>query len=308
MSIETDRQVRIIVLALVLIAALLMIFAVPFITNSMLNPIIEGQLVRIENFKALGTPQGDAQAAVIKVIPWTIGFFFPMWGVLSFVGGFALLAVAKPLFLGETWARGAALLALAMPSIGGAFMLVPWMNFVGSQQGGFPPSVIIMFIGLIPYFAIILAEKADWRYRAANGLVFLMLGVTAAEDFANAHAAFRIYAGHPSRPLFAGDIAVLWLCFITLLISTILLIAAIYHMGNRRISAWYLTIIAGGSTFAASLATHYVRHATNDYLYGALMGLSLVVLMVIPAVKNRLFSAYTEPEQQAQAVMQTTAP
>ncbi len=34
--------------------------------------------------------------------------------------------------------------------------------------------------------------------------------------------------------------------------------------------------------------THYFRHATNDYLYGALMGLSVIVLLVIPAFKQRL--------------------
>ncbi len=302
MSPDTSRQVRLTVLALVLIAAVIMIVAVPFLVHNMLNPIIEGQLARIENFKAQGTPEGNAQAAVIRVIPWSIGFIFPLWAGLSLIAGFALFAVAAPLYRGETWARGAALTALAMPSIGGAFMLVPWMNFVGSVQGGFPPALLIMATGLIPYFAIILAEKSSWAYKAANGLVFLMLGVSAAENFANAHAAFRIYFGHPKRPLFAEGIPVLWLAFPVLWITSFMLVMAIFKLGQRKMSGLYLGLTAGGATFAASLATHYVRHATNDYLYGALMGLSIILLLVIPAVKKHLFTAASPEEDQLQAV------
>ena len=112
MSPETSSQTRKVVVALVLIAAVLMIAVVPFITNSMLNPIIQGQLARIEKFSSLGTPEGNAQAAVIKIIPWTIGFLFPFLTALTFIAGFVLLAVAQPLYRGETWARGAALAAL----------------------------------------------------------------------------------------------------------------------------------------------------------------------------------------------------
>ena len=299
MSPETSSQTRKVVVALVLIAAVLMIAVVPFITNSMLNPIIQGQLARIEKFSSLGTPEGNAQAAVIKIIPWTIGFLFPFLTALTFIAGFVLLAVAQPLYRGETWARGAALAALAMPSIAGAFQLVPWMNFVGSVQGGMPPAIITMAIGLIPYFAIILAEKTSMLYKAANGLVFLMLGVASAENFANAHAAFRIYYGHPKRPLFTGETSVLWLAFPVLWITSFMLVVAIHKLGQRKASGMYLALAAGGATFFASLATHYVRHATNDYLYGALMGLSIVVLLVIPVVKQAVLS---EPGAEKTAV------
>lgn len=291
MSPSTSPQTRLVVVSIVVIAAILMIAVVPFITHSMLNPVIQGQLARIEKFKSQGTPEGDAQAAVIKVVPWSIGFLFPFWTTLTFIAGFALLWAAAPLYRGETWARGAALVSLAMPSIGGAFMLVPWMNFVGSVQGGSPPAILIMAIGLIPYFSILLAEKSSWAQKAARFFVFLMLGVSAAENFANGHAAFRIYYGHPKRPLFAPEISVLWLSFIALWITSLLLIVAIYQLGSRKVSGWYLGAIAGSATLAASLATHYVRHATNDYLYGALMGLAVVVLLLIPGIREKLSAA-----------------
>ena len=84
---------------------------------------------------------------------------------MSVIAGFALLVIAKPLFDGKAWARGLALLCLALPSMGGAYMIVPWMNFVGSKEGGFPPAVIIMMIGLIPYFTLLLAEKGDGKQK-----------------------------------------------------------------------------------------------------------------------------------------------
>jgi hypothetical protein len=303
MSTDISPQTRKIVVTIVLAAAVLMIVAVPFIVHEMLNPVLAGQVARIEKNLSLGTPEGNAQAAVLKIIPWSIGFIFPLWASLSLIAGFMLFAIALPLYRGETWARGAALTALAIPSIAGAFMLVPWMNFVGSVQGGFPPALLIMAIGLIPYFAILLADKASWATKTAYSLVFLMLGVTAAENFANAHAAFRIYYGHPQRPLFAPGIPVLWLAFPVLWITSFMLVVAIYKLGARQQSGWYLAMAAGGATFVASLATHYVRHATNDYLYGALMGLSIVVLLVIPAVKKALFpTGAGEPAEAKRAV------
>ncbi len=70
-------------------------------------------------------------------------------------------------------------------------------------------------------------------------------------------------------------------------------IAAICLLGNRKISGWYSAYIAAWIAIIAGSATHYVRHATNDYLYGALMGLSLVVMLLIPLFKQRLLKEYS---------------
>jgi hypothetical protein len=181
-------------------------------------------------------------------------------------------------------------------------MIVPWMNFVGTAEGGFPPAVSIMAIGLIPYFTLLLADKGDVTQKVVDFLVFLMLGVSSAEAFANGHAAFRILYGHPSRPLFGEGIAITYFGWLGLWVSAGLTIAAIYLLGRRSESGWYAAIIGGLVALVVSGATHYVRHATLDYLYGALMGLSLVVMMLIPVFKERLLTVYTE-----QASTQTEA-
>jgi len=293
MLLSTSRQIRLAVVTLVVITAILMIAVIPFIGFNMVNPIAQGQLARIAKFTAEGTPESLVQAALIKVTPWLVTFFYPFWSVLSLVGGIALLVIAKDLYSGVKWARGMTLLCLAIPSIGGAYMVVPWINFVGSVQGGFPPPVIIMTIGLIPYFALLLLEKGDWMQKIVDFLIFLMLGVASAESFANGHAAFRILYGHPKRPLFAEGISITYVGWLGLWIGMALSIAAIYLLGNRQLSGWYYGLIGGLVILVASGATHYVRHATNDYLYGVLMGLSIVVMLLIPLFKKRLLTEYS---------------
>lgn len=279
---KTNRQI---ILALVLIAAILMIVYVPFESFGMVNPIVKLQQARIEKFTAENNPQ----APLLKLTVWLVSFFYPFWGSMSVFAGLGLLAIAKPLYNGERWTRGLALILLSVPAIGGAYMIVPWMNFVGSAQGGFPPAVLIMTIGLVPYFALLLLEKVDLMQKFAEAAVFLMLGVTAAENFANGHAAFRILYGHPGRPLFAEGIAITYFGWLGLWIAWIMCWYAIYLVGMRKMSGWYTTLVAGLITVIVSGATHYVRHATNDYLYGALMGLSLVVMMLWPLFSKRLF-------------------
>ena len=290
---STSRQVRLIVVTLVVIAAILMITVVPFIGFGMANPVAQGQLARIEKFKAEGTPEKAVQAALLELTPWLITFFYPFWSLLSLVAGIALLVIAADIYRGEKWARGLALLCLAIPSMGGAYMIVPWMNFIGSVQGGLPPAVIIMSIGLIPYFALLLLDKGDLTQKVVDFFVFLMLGVSSAEAFSNGHAAFRILYGHPMRPIFAEGIAITYVGWLGLWIGAALTITAIYLLGNRKLSGWYYGLIGGLVTLVASGATHYVRHATLDYLYGALMGLSIVVMLLIPIFKKRLLTEYS---------------
>lgn len=290
MLLSTSRQVRLAVVTLVVIAAIIMIAVIPFIGFDMVNPIVKAQQARIEKFTAEGNPQAPLLAYTV----WLVSFFFPFWSTMSLIGGIILLVIALPFYRGERWTRGLALLCLAIPSIGGAYMIVPWMNFVGSAQGGFPPAVTIMAVGLIPYFTILLAEKVDLTQKVVDFLVFLMLGVTAAENFANGHAAYRILFGHPKRPLFAEGIAITYFGWLTLWVGMALCIAAIYLLGEKKISGWYAGLIGGLVTLVGSSATHYIRHATNDYLYGALMGLSIVVMLVIPVFKKRLLEMSVE--------------
>lgn len=286
----TSQKTKQIVLGVIIIAALLMIVLVPFMSFNMVNPIVGYQQERIEQFKIDENPSWP----LLTLTTWLVSFFYPFWGTMTVIAGIALLVIAKDLYNGKEWARGLALLCLSVPSMGGAYMIVPWMNFVGSKEGGFPPAVIIMSIGLIAYFTLLLAEKVDGKQRIVDGLVFLMLGVAAAESFANGHASFRILYGHPKRPVFAEGIAITFFSWLGLWVGAGLLIAAIYQLGARQEKGWYSAMIGAIVVALTSGATHYVRHATLDYLYGSLMGVSLIVMLVIPLFKERLLKRFEE--------------
>ncbi len=175
MTPNTPKQTRLVICAIVAIAAILMIAVVPFVTDSMLNPIMKGQLERAAKFEKINKmvkfPDGMIpHAPLIKKTPWLVSFFYPFWTVLTFVGGFVLLALLVPLYRGEPWVRGPVLTALAMPAIAGGYMMVPWMNFVGKTTPGMSPAVWVMFIGLIPYFAILFVEKSNGsKWRSISG-------------------------------------------------------------------------------------------------------------------------------------------
>ncbi len=278
------------VIWIVVIAAFLMIAFVPISSFNMVNPIVKLQLERIEQFKA----DGNVKWHLLTLTPWLVSFFFPFWGTLSALAGIALLVIAKPLYNGEAWARGAALLALSFPAIGGAYMVVPWMNFIGTKYGGFPPAVTIMMIGVIPYFAILLMDKGDMKQKIVDFMAFLAVGVAASYSFANGHAAFRVLYGHPKRPIFAEGIAMTYVGFIGLWVAWWFLSAAVYKLGVRKESGWYLMLIGGAIAMVVGFAVATVRHVTVDYWLNGLLGLICVVLALIPLFKERLLKAYED--------------
>jgi hypothetical protein len=173
-------------------------------------------------------------------------------------------------------------------------MVVPWMNFVGTKYGGFPPAVSIMAIGLIPYFAILLLDKGDSKQKIVDFLAFVMIGITASYCFANGHAAFRVLYGHPLRPMFAEGIAMTYFGWIGLWVGWWLLTAAIYKLGTRKESGWYLMLIGGSITTIVGFAVGIVRSATVDYYLNGFLGLSVVILALIPVFKERLLKVYEE--------------
>ncbi|KUO49562.1 MAG: hypothetical protein APF76_03380 [Desulfitibacter sp. BRH_c19] len=282
---EVSSGARKLVIVLVLISAVFMIGVQPFMTAPALDTIQVAQFERIDKFYAEGNPA----APLIENTPAMVGFFFAQWTMLSFIGGLVLFIIAKPLYNGVKWAKAIALICLAMPSIGGAYMLVPWMNFVSSSpDAGFPPAVIIMAAGLIPYFAIVMAGKSSAIEKAILFTIFTLLGVAAAYTFGNGHAAHRILIGHPMLPQYGPDIFVLNYARTAGWIAVLGLTAAIYLLAMRKEVGWWIGLSAGAVTGFTGLLTHYYRHVTVDYLLQGLAGLAIVAILLIPMVKRLL--------------------
>lgn len=282
-----SKSVRLSVTILLIVAAILIIVLEPLLVKGFLPKIIASQQARIEKFSASDDPELQMKAQLISKTPEHVSWGYPLWMALGVFGGVVLLVIARDFYLGKKWARGLALLALAMPSMGGAYMFVPWMNFV---KEGFPPPMIIALFGLVPYFTILLAEKVDGAEKAINAIVFAIIGVQGAHSFTNGFASLRFQWMHPGRPAWPGNLWGTWLGTQVMWLGCICVILSIYFLGTKKRSGWYLALIGGGTTMVANYYTHIIRGTTMDYLLGGTFGLIIVVLMLIPGVQNKLLN------------------
>lgn len=285
---ETPQKTRLVITIVMVVAAVLTLFLEPLMVKQVLPQVIAGQQARFEKASASDDPATQLQAKLIEDTPYLVSLFYPIWMGLGVVGSMVVLVISKAYYRGEKWARGVALLCFSFPAMGGAYMMVPAINFTG-----FGPFVIytmiIALLGLIPYFTILLAEKSDSIQKVVNFFVFLLLGVQGAHSFANSHAALRIQWMHPARPSWPEGTWVLWLGPQTMWWGTIALILAIYFLGNRKKVGWYLALTGGLITMFTNFWIHLVRGTTNDYILGSIFGLIIVILSLVPTFKQRLF-------------------
>ena len=289
---KTPQRTRATITWVMVACALLTIVLESIFVKQVLPPIIKGQQAKYEKMSAAENPEDQVKAELIKDTPYLVSFFYPLWMALGVFGSIVVLVIAKQYYQGKEWARGVALLGHAMPAMGGAYMLVPAINFTGFGTYVIY-TMIISALGLIPYFTILLGEKASLKIKLWSGLVFLVLGVQGAHSFANGHAAMRVQWMHPARPAWPPGTWVLWLATQTMWMGTICVILAILYLGQRKKTGWYLATIGGATTMLCNYWTHIYRHETIDYFLGGTFGLIILVLMLIPAVSKLL---YDEPQ------------
>lgn len=288
MSTETPARSRLIITIVLVLFAVAILFVEPLLVKQVLPQVIAGQQARFDKLSASEKPEDKVTAALIEDTPYLVSLFFTIWMGLAVVGAMVFLVTSRAFYRSEKWAKGLALLCFAMPSMGGAYMLVPTINFIGF---GVPVvfTMIIALLGLIPYFTIVLSGKAALGQKIHDFFLFLALGVSAAHSFSNAHAALRVQWMHPARPAWPEGTWVLWLGPQTMWWGTIFLILAIYFLGVRSKAGWYLAVIGGAILVFTNLWIHFVRGTTSDYILGAALGLLVLILTLVPAFKKRLF-------------------
>lgn len=287
MLLETPKKTRLVIAYIMVVMALITIFAEPLVVKQILPPIIEGQQARYEKMVVSENAEDVVKAEMIKDTPFLVSFFYPFWMGLGVFGCIVVLVIAKDYYEGKEWARGVALLCFSLVAMGGAYMLVPAINFTGFGANPIL-AMAVGALGIIPFFAILLGEKAKGKIGVA--LVFLFLGIQGAHSFANGHAAMRVQWMHPARPVWAPGTWVLWIGTQVMWLGTIAIILAIYYLGIRKKAGWYLAVIGGATTMFANAWVHLVRGVTTDYVLGAAFGLIILVLVLIPGIKESLYN------------------
>jgi hypothetical protein len=269
---DTSQKNRTIMTALLVTAGLFMVAAAPFLVQSTLDPMLESLME-----KASAEPRYASG-------PMLMAVFYPLWRALIFVAGVTAIVVAYPLRKGEGWTWPAALACLAIPAIGGMYMMLPFVSFV---EDAFPPSMVVTLVGLAGYWGVLLL-RADREKKGVDLLVFTLLGVVATLSFVIAFGAMRQLMARPGKPLFVNaKIAALTVGGPVSGIGAALVFAAIPLMAARKAAGWWLGVIGGASIAAATLPTFVISRSLY-YLMGTVGSVILTATLLPPAVRRYL--------------------
>jgi len=271
MTNETTARDRLILAVIALLAAILLMTWVPTSVISAMDATLKGAAAKIA---ATNNP-------LFAPAPLLITFFFPFWGALCVVAGATLLVLAYPIYRGDGWARPAALGLLTIPSITGAYMTGPIMAFAPDARTQF---IVVMAVGLIPYFAVLLWEKSSWRRKLANFVLFLLIGVTAAWTFSNGHSSLRMVLARPQAYAFDAslfgylfNIPVIWTGVLTTIIAIPLLAA-------RTRAGWWLATSAVVVMLVGTIGLYITHPNVNEFAQGIAMAVGSLLLLLIPGI------------------------
>lgn len=211
--------------------------------------------------------------------------FYPLWRALGFVAGIVLLVITPSIYKGEDWTFPVALAAFSIPAVGGMFMFLPYISWVG----GFPVPMVISWVGLLGFWGIIFLRHAERVEKWALFFSLTFLGMLSTHAFTLGIGAQRMLLTRPDIPLFAGlEMWILtwvgevnWICFILLMISIPLL-------AMRKRSGWYLALIAAIAILVIDAPTQIIRTKTLDYLYGSLLAIAVLFFINLPVFKQAL--------------------
>ncbi len=266
------QKYRTIMAALLIAAGLFMVAVAPFLVQSTLDPMLEGLMEKA------------AEDPMYASGPRLMAIFYPLWRAVIFVAGVTCIVVAGALRTGEGWTWPVALSCLALPAIGGMYMMLPFVSFV---KGTFPPSMIITLVGLSAYWLVLLL-RTDRGKKGLDFLVFTLLGVVTTLSFVIAFGAMRQLMARPGKPLFANaKIVSLTVGGPVSGIGAGLIYAAIPLLAARKKAGWWLALIGGASIVLANLPTFAISQSLY-YLMGGVSGIILTAVLVVPAVRDYL--------------------
>lgn len=256
------------------IAGLLCITVIPKLAMSAQGVI----LLNVYKFvEASGNP-------ALMAAPKMVTLWYPFWSVLCMVAGTILILLAGAIYRNDYWARPIALGLLAVPCIAGAGLIGPIVKFATDHMMN---AVYMMILGLIPFLIILLWEKSSGKLKVINLVVFLLVGFSAAWNFADFHGGFRI----------------LWSFLITdpryviyhfalgspvSFIGVILSMVGIPLLAGRSQKGYWLVVSANALFVVGTGLVALNNLQTLEYWVGAATGLIALILMLSPKIGGQL--------------------
>ena len=283
---ETSQNNRFIMTVIAVVIGLLMVTVIPFIVQTSLERVLVNLIAHID----AGNPAFSSGLKLFDV-------FYPVWRALIFVGGAALLIIASQIKKGEEWTYPLAMVLIALPAIGGMFMFLPYISWVD----GFPLPLIISMIGLIGYWSFIFLRKGEKLQKWARFGALTFIGMLTTHAFTIGVGAQRTMATRPGYPLYQDFTWWLfnWVGEVNW-VAAILLFMSIPLLAVGKSKGWWLALIGTIAILMIDIPTQIFRTKTLDYLYGAILGIGVLVFLLVPIFKKNLL-ADEAPEPDAEA-------
>ena len=276
---ENTPKTRCLIMAiLAVVVGIFMIAVAPFLIQTSLERVLT----------ALVTVSAEKPAYASGLLLFS--YAFPLYRGLIFIGGIALLLLAKPIAEGKEWTFPMSLLASAFPSAGGMFMFMPYVSFVD----GFPIPMVVSIVGLVFFWSLILLRKVDKWLKWGQFLVLTFAGMLTTHAFIVGIGNMRMLLTRPEKPFYDGlgtwvlawSQPIQWICVILLFVS-------IYQLAARKFSGWWLALISVVSLVAIDVPMQIIRLTMTDstaldYSYGLPVIIGLLFVLLFPKFKQAL--------------------
>lgn len=293
MTQDTTQKGRTVMAVVVLLVGLFLLFMAPYISMNALDT----PLHRLVEIFQVQEPDGvwDTPVAIL------VSTYY-VWVALFVFAGATLVMIANDVRVDKKWARPLSLMLLAIPSIGGLTMTIPWMVLVMTDalgnknpDAGMSPALAITLTGLVAYYIVLLTEKADRNTKIAQIVVFTALGVVGGFVWMNAQHGVRYFNAAPMylRALSSGSNPELFYGGYVNYLAVLLFVPAIGLLAARKESGWYLAMIGAILTFVAAFLSYIDRVGVNsaaavEWLRGAILSAVLLVILIVPYFKNNV--------------------
>ncbi|MFO8035895.1 MAG: hypothetical protein R6U57_04640 [Anaerolineales bacterium] len=279
---NTPQKKRTIMSIIAILIGLLMAYLVPFLAQTSLERV----LVHLMEHISKGNPQFQSGLKLFD-------FFYPVWRAMIFVAGATLLVISQEIRKGKEWTYPLAMALFAIPSIGGMFMFLPYVSFVG----GFPLPMVISWFGLAGYWSFIFLRKEEAPVKWVRFGALTLLGMLATHAFVIGVGAQRTMWTRPGYPLYPDFTWWLFLwCGEVNWIAFLLLLAAIPFLSVGKRKGWWFAVTAAVTILMINIPTQIFRTKTWDYLIGAVLASGVLIFTLVPSLKRRLLGEVSESD------------
>ena len=281
---ESNRTTLTVMAAIAALMGLYLVFIAPGLFDSTMDQLILKQ---------------SKQATNLTAGPLSRLYIGSLYSGIEMLVGLALIVISPAIYKAKKWAWSLAVLLLSIPAMVNGYVGLGWLENLKM----FPPAYTTFFLSLIAFWAMLLLKENDGKTKISMFLVFTLLGMLGAQAFMLYPHAVRVILKDPAAALLDPTAAILRhtgpLMFIVFILSAL----AIWKLAQRKESGWYLALLSGLVMAIGAFPVHYLRPSaslvpadtlapsvfTSAYWMAGAQGVILVILLLIPFFKDRLF-------------------